>query len=220
MKKFLILAAAFLALNAYAACPQFYPKSLTVMPVGTVELCNTFFVDRFDKNNKATVMSSEWLQKSKGSGAVDRVNAFKADARVGKSSPTNLDYYKSDYDRGHMAPAGDSHTPEEMKSTFLLTNMTPQEPTLNRNSWKTLEMKIRSEFDADSVDYKVVTLAMYSHPQMMPGSNIPIPMGYWKIVYKNEVATEFYYALNQPNEKVRPYTNVDVPTLIKNATNF
>jgi endonuclease G len=220
MKKFLILVATFFALNTYAACPQFYPKNVEIVPANTVELCNTFFVNRFDKNNKATILSVEWLQKSKPSGSVTRINAFSADDRVGNSSPTNSDYSVSGYDRGHMAPAGDSHSPEEMKSTFKLTNMTPQEPTLNRNSWRVLEENIRIKFDSGSVDFKVLTLAMYQKPVKRIGANIPVPVGYWKIIYKNEVASEFYFAQNKPNAKVTQYTNVNVADLIKNSTNF
>jgi endonuclease G len=218
MKKLFLALSAFLAASSWAACPQFYPKNIA-KPFNTVELCSSFYVSRFDVNNKATVMVVELLEKSKGTPGASRINEFAADKRVGKSSPTNADYMKSGYDRGHMAPAGDASDSAEMHDTFLLTNMTPQEPTLNRNSWRVMEEQIRKEFDAGSVDFKIVTLAMYNKPKRI-GVNIPVPMSYWKIVYKKEVPTKFFFAENKPNAPVKQYDLIDVNKLIKNSTNF
>ncbi len=55
-----------------------------------------------------------------------------------------IDYEHSGYDRGHMAPAGDfKRSPEAMKTTFLLSNIAPQTPALNRKIWKRLEEEVR-----------------------------------------------------------------------------
>lgn len=54
------------------------------------------------------------------------------------------DFRGSGYDRGHMAPAGDHVvTDEEMKATFVLSNMVPQHSTCNRGLWRKLEEYVR-----------------------------------------------------------------------------
>lgn len=57
----------------------------------------------------------------------------------------NSDYYKSGYDRGHMAAAANHrHTQESINETFTLANMCPQHPALNRGIWKKLESYTRA----------------------------------------------------------------------------
>ncbi|WP_227686816.1 DNA/RNA non-specific endonuclease [Spirosoma arboris] len=50
------------------------------------------------------------------------------------------DYTNSGFDRGHLCPSDDrDSTAEENKTTFILTNIVPQAPQLNRQSWLRLE---------------------------------------------------------------------------------
>lgn len=50
------------------------------------------------------------------------------------------DYTNSGFDRGHMIPSADRTSSEESNaSTFLMTNIIPQAPELNRESWAQLE---------------------------------------------------------------------------------
>jgi DNA/RNA endonuclease G, NUC1 len=50
------------------------------------------------------------------------------------------DYSNSGYDRGHMVRSQErSCTPADNKSTFLLTNVLPQQPDLNRGVWLRFE---------------------------------------------------------------------------------
>ncbi|CAG8511573.1 5277_t:CDS:2 [Acaulospora colombiana] len=52
-----------------------------------------------------------------------------------------LDYFKSGFDRGHMAPAADAKTSQDaLDETFLLTNIAPQVGNgFNRDYWSFLE---------------------------------------------------------------------------------
>ena len=59
--------------------------------------------------------------------------------------PDGQSYRGSGYDRGHLKPAADSKgSMEEMESSFLMTNMAPQTPNLNRGIWKQLEEAVRN----------------------------------------------------------------------------
>lgn len=217
MRKVILSAILFVATSAYSACPQFYPMGKVLAPANTVELCNSFYVSRYDANNKAVVLTSEYWPRGTKLGAT-RINAFHSDSRV-KNGPTNSDYTGTGYDKGHMVSAENASSASQMNETFLLTNMTPQEPTLNRNSWKMIEEKVRKDFAAANANFKVVNIAIYKTPSKRIGKGVPVPVGYWKIVY-NEATPTFYYADNKPNAKVTlvPFTSID--TLVKNATNF
>lgn len=54
------------------------------------------------------------------------------------------DYYKSGFDRGHMAPAADMKwSREAMIECHYLTNMCPQDKSLNAGAWATVEKNAR-----------------------------------------------------------------------------
>lgn len=81
-------------------------------------------------------LSSEWIGETK------RQNNFRED----ESLPENFykvkktDYKDSGFDRGHICPSADRTLNEEdNSSTFLMTNMFPQSPKNNRETWKNLE---------------------------------------------------------------------------------
>ena len=64
---------------------------------------------------------------------------------AGLHQARHTDYLKSGFDRGHLCPSDDRDgTADENESTFLLTNVVPQAPTLNRQAWRFLEEYARS----------------------------------------------------------------------------
>jgi endonuclease G len=196
----------------YASCPQNYPNGLPIAVPNTVELCSSFYVSVYDKVNKRVVFVSEKLSKGSKVGSATRVNAFRSDGRVGNRSATNRDYVNSGYDRGHMAPAADASNAIQMSETFLLTNMTPQDPKLNRGEWNKLEEKVRHIFATSNSDVWVMTAAIYGPTPVAIGNNIPVPTGYWKVIYSNKTHIE-YYADNKAIAKVLK-TKLDNPEVI------
>lgn len=65
--------------------------------------------------------------------------------------PTNFfqakhsDYTTTGFDRGHLCPSDDrDSTAEENRTTFILTNIVPQAPRLNRQAWLRLEEYCRN----------------------------------------------------------------------------
>jgi endonuclease G len=219
MKKLLLALTVVFAASVFASdCRNLYPNiKIPVLP-NTIELCNSFYVTIFDTNNNGVIFVSEHLT-GKNVGSATRVNAFKIDRRLGKSGPTLEDYTGSNYDKGHMVPAADSSNSVQMKDTFLLSNMTPQEASLNRNSWRILEEKIRKSFLKSTGDAHVLTIAVYHPISKRIGKNIPVPSGYWKIVIR-DFRTQYFYADNVPNAKVIEASGIDITNLIINAQNF
>jgi endonuclease G len=169
-------------------CPQFYPNQKPIQPFNGTELCNVFYVTQYDVQNRKALFSSELL--SPGPHNVKRTNAFKADKRTIKPV-TPEEYVRSGFDRGHLTPADDAVTVDEMLSTFLMTNMTPQNPKLNRGPWKKLENAVRSDVTRSGDKAIVVTGAFYAGG--VPILPVPVPSGYFKIVYiKNQKPYAFY----------------------------
>ncbi|UFH57723.1 DNA/RNA non-specific endonuclease [Spirosoma sp. KNUC1025] len=56
--------------------------------------------------------------------------------------------------RGHLCPSDDrDNTAEENRTTFILSNIVPQAPTFNQQSWRLLEEYCRSLVRQDNELY-------------------------------------------------------------------
>lgn len=179
-------------------CPEFYPNGRPIQPLNATELCNVFYVTQYDERNRKALFSSELL--SPNAHDIKRKNAFKADKRV--INPVKpSEYVRSGYDRGHLTPADDATTIDEMLSTFLMTNMTPQNPRLNSGPWKKLENKVRMDVSQSESSAIVVTGALYDGSvSLIP---VPVPSGYFKIVYIKGQKPYAFYAEN--NDRSAPH---------------
>ncbi len=81
-------------------------------------------------------LSQQWL------GSSDRQNDFRPDPTLPAAwyKVTPNDYTNSGFDRGHLCPSADrTNSPGNNSETFLMTNMIPQAPELNREAWAYLE---------------------------------------------------------------------------------
>lgn len=181
--------------QAVSQCPQLYPLGHVITVDHTKELCNQEYVALYDTSRKANILSAEKFDASVHH--AERLNKFHSDDRLQDSErATNADYLKSGYDKGHMAPAADMTTPSIVMESFLLSNITPQEPTLNRLKWKILEEHIRST--ATGITY-VLTGAVYSNTQKTIGvDHIPIPSLFVKCAWYSPTKSVCYKALNVP----------------------
>tara|TARA_B100000900_G_C20500464_1_gene683481 strand:- start:546 stop:1031 length:486 start_codon:yes stop_codon:yes gene_type:complete len=111
------------------------------------------------------------------------------------------DYYKSGYDRGHLAPAGDMKISSiSMSESFLLSNISPQNSSFNRGGWKKLESQVRNWVLSEGNMY-VVTGPILSNPIGSIGSNrVTIPSFYYKIVYSR--SNDKMIGIVMPNQKI------------------
>ncbi len=76
-------------------------------------------------------------------GPTPREKNFYEDVMV-KGCSSLDDYKYSGFDRGHMVPAGDMKwSAKAMHDCFYLTNMVPQNGSLNSGAWNKLEQKLR-----------------------------------------------------------------------------
>jgi len=110
---------------------------------------------------------------------------FKEDSRVPAPRATHDDYTNSGFDRGHMVPAADrSGSISSMKSTFIMTNVCPQVPALNRGPWKKLEDRCRN-YVRLGVPVKVHVDAVFwnADTQRIGRHGVAVPHGFVKSVY-------------------------------------
>lgn len=144
------------------------------------------------------------LLGSEAAGEEPRSNDFQADPAV-KGSATPEDYRYTGYDRGHMAPAGDMKwDPEAMRESFLMTNMCPQAPELNRGAWKKLEEKCRARAMADSAII-IVCGPIFDRPEpsMRLGSTgVAVPDRFFKVVLMPYVESPSAIGFIMPNGSV------------------
>ena len=90
-------------------------------------------------------------------GNVSRTNNFRLDPQVSTITADSVDYWYSGYDRGHLAPSADFRwSRKALSQSYYYSNMSPQRPELNRESWARLENLVR-EFAIDAGEVIVVT---------------------------------------------------------------
>jgi endonuclease G len=99
---------------------------------------------------------------------------------------TTRNYTGTGYDRGHMAPHYGISTryPEHVESTFLMSNIIPQKPDLNRELWRKLEMMVAKDWAQSNGDIWVITGPVFTSdkPQKI-ASGVVIPDACFKILY-------------------------------------
>lgn len=125
---------------------------------------------------------------------VERQDHFRADIRIPRRFRAGLKaYVGSGYDRGHLVASANHDTLEIQNSeTFLLTNMSPQHPDLNRRMWRKLEAAIRKLNEMPSIlETYVLTAPVFyfdqpiktiGDPDEKYGIDIPVPHAFVKSV--------------------------------------
>jgi len=104
-------------------------------------------------------------------GNIERTDDFRSDPYVRTGSASKSDYYKSGYDRGHLAPAGDMKISQKaMSESFYRSNMSPQTPSFNRGGWKNLESLIRSWVIAER-EIHIITGGIFQNKLGRIGTN-------------------------------------------------
>lgn len=121
----------------------------------------------------------------KGAHSLKRPDSFSTDWRnLGLVTPQ--DYTNSGYDRGHLAP---NHAmallygKQAQEETFLMTNITPQKPSLNQKLWQQLEVIELEQFAPKFNVLWVYTGPLFAtNPSYLKSAfHIEIPEAFYKI---------------------------------------
>ncbi len=105
--------------------------------------------------------------------------------------PQHKSYTHTNWDRGHLAPNGAMAWDEDaQRRSFMISNIAPQKPGMNRNIWRCFEHSIR-EWAAASGDTYVVVGATRGK-QVISGESDPneveinVPSHYVAMVYRTK----------------------------------
>lgn len=134
-----------------------------------------------------------WKLEANQLGITGRTNIFMQDPDLQKylaehfpneHAVESTEYQGSCFDRGHQAPSADrtDNVPDN-QATFLMTNMIPQTPFLNRVVWEHLEQHTRSLVRHGKKAY-VIAGPIYDQDFGMigPQHDIPVPSKNFKII--------------------------------------
>uniref|UniRef100_A0A0K0FB23 Endonuclease n=1 Tax=Strongyloides venezuelensis TaxID=75913 RepID=A0A0K0FB23_STRVS len=181
------------------------------------------FIVSYDTRNRIPfwvleVISSKNLERSQNNTRKNKY--FSPDKTFYKTFQSTLeDYYKSGYDRGHMAAAGNYlHSKDTMQKTFTLSNIAPQVGKgFNQGLWSNLEQKIRKYIENNVY----LTAHILSGPLFIPkkmernnntvyimeyevlNGRIAVPTHFFKvIIYTNNNKNITYQSYIMPNAKI------------------
>ncbi len=116
-------------------------------------------------------------------GKVDRQDDFRPDPDLPQRcyAVRPNDYRGSGYDRGHLTPSGDrTKTVADNSATFVMSNMQPQLPELNRETWRELEQYSR-ELVRQGKELYVIAGGEGSLKAIASGK-VTVPQYTWKVV--------------------------------------
>jgi endonuclease G len=164
-------------------------------PITTIKIdiiCRSGYTIGFDSNAKIPTWVAYKVSVSNShSSNVPRSNSFYQDNAIAKDlQASGDDYYKSGYDKGHMAPSASLDASRDMNdSTYVYTNMVPQLPGFNRNMmgykgvWGKLESVIRSL--AYRQDLYVLSGSYYGSKSKRINNNVVVPDAFYKIIFND-----------------------------------
>ncbi len=145
-------------------------------------IINTSFILSYN-NSKGRANWAAWRITDTDLGDEKRRNNFRPDLALPKGfvrvKPT--DYTRSGYDRGHLVPSADrTSSPEANGDTFLMTNIIPQTPDLNRNVWEGLESYSRRLVSRTNIDLYIIA-GVYGEKEKLK-KKVSVPTNSWKII--------------------------------------
>jgi endonuclease G len=179
--------------------PYGFPQTAGVTPI-----CRQAYLVGYDAAAKLPKYVTYELLPQNALGCVARTNAFAADQSV-PNGATPADYAAAGYDKGHMSPDGDLSWDVQVEyESFLMTNMSPQAPSLNRGIWKLLETSVRGWAVQHNQSYTVYVGGVYNQQDKKIGNGVVVPHGFYKIVINNQTKEVAGWAFPH----VTPYPNL------------
>ena len=151
-------------------------------------------------------------------GGVSRTNDFRKDSLIECGDGIEQDYFrrfpKEDgtvtfenfgFDRGHLAPSADFRWSQKaLSESYFYSNITPQAPGFNRESWAEVEDLMRRIMANNPRTYYIVTGPILDKnlPKVEKGTNkLPIPAFHYKIIIDLTPDNQKGMAFLMPNKK-------------------
>lgn len=138
-----------------------------------------------------------WKVDAQSLGPAKRLNKFEQDEELQKylkqdtkapPAVTPDDYRQSCFDRGHQVPSADrTSSSQSNQATFVMSNMLPQTPYLNRYLWEQFEHHTR-ELVAEGKTVYAIAGPVYDQDfgAIGPNNDIPVPSKIFKVLIVKE----------------------------------
>ena len=137
-----------------------------------------------------------WKLEADQIGDSGRSNNFKTDSELDNylsrhfynplRAVDQTEYKGSCFDRGHQIPSADrTDTIENNRSTFFMSNMTPQTPFLNRILWAHLEQYTRDLIQKEGKKAYIIAGPIYDldFGSIGPDHDIQVPSKEFKVIF-------------------------------------
>lgn len=172
------------------------PNLATKFPVtdnSEIVLSRSQYIVSYNKERR-TPNWVAWKLEANQIGGTGRTNSFTTDPDLEKylssASPaqhavTPTDYFGSCFDRGHQVPSADrTDIVVNNEATFLMSNMIPQTPYLNRVIWEHLEAYTRQLVQHQNKKVYVIAGPIYDENfgAIGPKSDIQVPSKDFKVI--------------------------------------
>jgi len=162
------------------------PSSTSTGPI----LHRKAYILQYDVDAKIPIWVSYILSPPHLIRAVERSNSFHADIDLQQNQRSEIiDYEHSGYDKGHIGDDADMAWDAEVEhESFLMSNMCPQLPGLNRESWEHLEAGIRHWVEKLNQDFTIYAGPLYEQNSNVTigESKVTVPHAFFKIVINNQ----------------------------------
>jgi endonuclease G len=145
---------------------------------------NRGYLVGYDEEMRNPAWVAYRLEYRAGGETEERPSGFDADSRT-RARVDHDDYTHSGYDRGHMAPnylIGMVFGAVAQEETFLMSNIVPQLPDLNRGPWKDFEQTVAREYLPECEELWIITGPIYSEPVKRLSSGVAVPVAFYKIL--------------------------------------
>lgn len=141
------------------------------------------FTLSYNKLHKQANWVAYVLTEQETNSIYPREKDFKEDPLLKSQAATDLDYKKSGYDRGHLAPAADMEwSLQSVKESFYFSNISPQVPAFNRGIWEKLEEQVRVwAKEYDSV-YVIAGPVLSTNLKAIGPNKVSVPSYFFKII--------------------------------------
>jgi endonuclease G len=149
---------------------------------------HTYYTLCYNEKHEQAAWVYYVLSDSMIAGNAVRKNYFLRDSLVLSVTPSHSTYTNSGYDRGHLLPAADMKWNQfAMDETFLMSNVSPQNPYFNRNGlWRKLETKVREWVVNHNPLIIIVGGILTDDLPKLGGKTVSVPKYYFKIILNEQ----------------------------------
>jgi endonuclease G len=186
MKRISLLLLSILFITLYGCCDPGIEDQMIgdLTPKSEGEIIkHTYYTLSYSEENEQPFWVFYRLTPNFLNSSIDRTDDFRSDPSVSTGSATLEDYKGSGYDRGHLCPAADMKLNDtSISESFLLSNMSPQDPSFNRGIWSKLESVVRSWCVEEDTIYVVTGPVFKNNIGTIGVNQVTVPGYYYKAI--------------------------------------